>query len=167
MSEHHVDRRAAVVALIAIPILAIVVGARILGGTTPVSETALVPVGSVADIMRVIDPSADALWGAVATDVSAEGVVETVPADEEAWLALETSAIALAEGGNLLLLPGRRIDDGEWVRRAVALREAGVAALAAVRTRQPDAVLEVGEQITRSCDACHRSYWDASRVLIH
>ncbi len=166
MSEKKFGRGSLAVVIIALAAGA-VIGTRYLTGASTAAVDALAPVGTVADIMRVLDPSADELWGAVATDVSVDGIVETAPADEEAWLALETHAIALAEAGNLLLLPGRRVDDDEWVRRAVQLREAGVAALAAVRTRRADAVLDVGEQITRSCDACHVTYWDSNTALLH
>jgi hypothetical protein len=127
----------------------------------------LEPVGTVREIMLVLDPAADAIWAAVGAEVTAEGTTEIVPQDEDAWLALETQAIALAEAGNLLMLPGRAVDQDEWVRRAAALRDAGRAALHAVRARDADEVLRVGETVTLSCDNCHRQYWDPDKALLH
>lgn len=125
------------------------------------------PVGTVQQIMHVLDSSADAIWESVSTDVTAAGVTEVAPASEEEWLALETHAIALAEAGNLLMLPGRAVDEDQWLLRARELREAGRAALAAARSRNPDELLRVGEVVTLSCDNCHRIYWTADRVLLH
>lgn len=141
-------------------------GGRVTARTAAASAE-IETVGDVRQIMRILDPSADAIWAAVSTEVTEAGVIETAPATDEDWTALETHAVALAEAGNLLLLPGRRHDEAEWVERSRQLRAAGVAALAAAKTRSPDAVLRVGEQVTSSCDACHRTYWDPDRVLLH
>jgi hypothetical protein len=127
----------------------------------------LEPVGTVREVMLVLDPAADAIWGAVGADVTAEGTTEIAPESEEAWVALETQAIALAEAGNLLMVPGRAVDDGEWLRRAAELRDAGRAALRAVRARDVDEVLRVGEAVTLSCDNCHRQYWHPDNSLLH
>lgn len=159
------SRAGLVAALVATALAAGLVGA--FGARVATRPTETAAIGSVKQIMHVLDPSADAIWAAVSTDVTAAGVVETAPSREEEWLALETHAVLLAEAGNLLLLPERRVDDTAWVARARQLRDAGVAALAAVKTRDADAVLRVGEQVTISCDACHQTYWDPSRVLLH
>lgn len=128
---------------------------------------AIEPVGTVQQIMHVLDPSADAIWASVSTDVTADGVTEVAPATEEEWVALETHAVAIAEAGNLLMLPGRAVDAGEWLLRARELREAGRAALAAARSRNPDEMLRIGEIVTISCDNCHKTYWTPDSVLLH
>jgi hypothetical protein len=151
-------------------LLATALGAGLIGalGTSVIARPSdVVAIGTVRQVMHALDPSADAIWAAVSTDVTAAGVIEMAPSTEEEWQALEAHAVMLAEAGNLLLLPGRRVDEAEWVTRARQLREAGKAALAAVKSRNTDEVLQVGEQVTTSCDACHRTYWDPSRVLLH
>jgi cytochrome c556 len=54
----------------------------------------------------------------------------------------------------------------EWIVRARALVDAGRAALDAVRSRNKDAVMDVGEQITISCDGCHQKYWDDTNAIV-
>jgi cytochrome c556 len=58
------------------------------------------------------------------------------------------------------MLPGRAVDDDEWMTRARALVDAGRAALLAAQKRDPEAVMSTGELITNACDACHQKYWD-------
>jgi hypothetical protein len=55
----------------------------------------------------IIDPSADALWGAVKTVVDQEGVHETSPKTPEEWLEVRRAAVRIIEGANLLIMPGR------------------------------------------------------------
>ena len=69
-----------------------------------------------------------------------------------------TSAAALIESGNLLMLGTRAIDKEEWVKMSQAMIEAGKLALKATQDRSADGVLAAGEQINASCDACHRRY---------
>src|SRR5688572_20893280 len=67
---------------------------------------------SVKDLMSaVINPNARELWGGVSYIVSAEGTVEKIPQTQEDWDALKANAIALIEGSNALMLPGRSIDN--------------------------------------------------------
>ncbi|MES2626797.1 MAG: hypothetical protein V4628_16035, partial [Pseudomonadota bacterium] len=63
---------------------------------------------SVRDIMNsVINPNARQLWGGVSYVESEEGVEETFPQTQEDWDRLKANAIALVEGSNALMLPGR------------------------------------------------------------
>src|ERR1700730_9370528 len=63
---------------------------------------------TIKDIMEsVIDPSADALWGAVGTVLDKEGVHELLPKTQEEWLDVRRAAVRIIEGGNLLMMPGR------------------------------------------------------------
>lgn len=123
-------------------------------------------VGSVREVMHVLDPSADAIWASVGVVVTIEGEREIVPANEEEWLALERHAVTVAEAGNLLMFPGRARDEGEWIERARALVVAGRTALTAIRARDKDAVMAAGEQVTISCDNCHQKYWDDTNVVV-
>lgn len=121
----------------------------------------LEPIGSVKYIMRILDPSADAVWNSVGTIVSAAGTEERAPKTDEEWDALLTHAFAVAETANLLLLPGRAVDEDGWVERAVALRESGVEAVEAVEKHDAAALMAAGEHITEACDQCHQKYWTA------
>src|SRR3984893_7380022 len=63
---------------------------------------------SIKDLMEsVVDPSADALWGAVGTVMDKEGIHELLPKTQEEWHDLRRAAVRIIEGGNLLMMPGR------------------------------------------------------------
>jgi hypothetical protein len=58
-------------------------------------------------IESIIDPSADAIWGAVGTVVDDQGTHEYRPKTPEEWLDLRRAAVRIVEGSNLLMMPGR------------------------------------------------------------
>ena len=65
---------------------------------------------TIKDIMdSLVDPSADYIWDAVATTVTAKGKEEKYPRTDEEWKELRRRAIQLMEASNLLLIPGRRV----------------------------------------------------------
>ena len=48
------------------------------------------------EIMRyMIDPSADAVWDAIVTEVTADGVFTTEPETDEDWMVLRRHAVTL------------------------------------------------------------------------
>src|SRR6202166_1624663 len=64
---------------------------------------------SIKDLMEsIIDPSADALWGAVGTVVDKEGIHESFPKTPEEWHDVRRAAVRIIEGGNLLVMPAGR-----------------------------------------------------------
>jgi hypothetical protein len=147
----------------ALAVLAVsTVAACSLAGVAPPSSAAPpVPraVGTVKQVMHILDPSADAIWGSVATIVSSAGIEERAPHSDDEWEALLLHAVTVAEAGNLLQLPGRGPDEQAWLARAAALVSAGREAIQAIERRNPDGVLSAGERITNACDKCHQDYW--------
>src|SRR5437667_2586220 len=68
------------------------------------------PTFPIEEVMgHIIMPSADKLWGSVATTVSAKGVEEIVPKTDEDWETVRNYAVTIVEATNLLLIPGRRV----------------------------------------------------------
>jgi len=140
---------------------------------------------TIKDIMlSIVDPNADVVWLSVTTVQSSKGTVETAPKTDEEWAAVRRGAVALTEGANLLMMPGRHVaapgeksetpgvelepsemeelinkDRGSWEMRALKLHEAGLEAIKAVDAKDPQKVFEVGEQIEMACENCHRQYW--------
>jgi cytochrome c556 len=140
---------------------------------------------TVKDIMlSIIDPAADQVWNAVKRVETAKGTEETVPKTAEDWLKVRHGAVTLSEAANLLMMPGRHVaqpheksevpgvelepaemevlidkDRAAFNRRAKALHEAGMAALAAADAKDAEKLFEVGEQIENSCEGCHANYW--------
>lgn len=154
------------------------------------------PTASIHDLMTAqVEPAADLLWKAVSTKLTQQGVEEQRPHSDEEWLALRHAAIRLAEGGNLLLIDGRRVaaagkvledahvegffsaeEIGDAIAKnpevfrayAQALRGAGVQALSAIDARDPQALFDAGGAIYQTCNGCHSTFWypDAPRPAI-
>jgi hypothetical protein len=124
--------------------------------------TAMPPFKPVADVDQLMDgvltPAAEVFWGAVSIIVDENGVHENTPQSDVEWEAVWAAAITLAESGNLLMMAPRAADDGEWMRLSAAMVDIGVEAAQAAESKDPDAVLEVGERVYYVCLACHDVY---------
>lgn len=80
------------------------------------------------------------------------------PKDDAEWAAVQRSAIQLAESGNLLMLRGRAVDQGQWIKDARLLVDAGAAAYKAARAKDVDALRAVDAPLNASCVTCHTRY---------
>ncbi|HYR90421.1 MAG TPA: hypothetical protein VE422_40490 [Terriglobia bacterium] len=80
------------------------------------------------------------------------------PSDEKEWAAVRRSAMTLAESGNLLMMRGRARDQGDWMKDAKMLVDAGTAAYKAAEARDPNALARLTEQLDASCTTCHKQY---------
>jgi hypothetical protein len=136
------------------------------------SETPGPPFKPVADVkelmVSIVDPAADVLWDSVGTVISEEGVDEWYPETDEEWAKVRHSAVVIMESGNLLMIGPRARDNEVWMQMSQGLVDAGAAALAAVDSKDPEAVFAVGETVYLACDGCHERYWidatDRSRI---
>src|SRR5262245_3472996 len=82
--------------------------------TTASSETPMVPVGTVKEVMKgIVDPTSKVLWDSVGTESGKNGLVEKAPKTDEEWAVLEHNALSLAEAANLLKIPGRHMSHPE------------------------------------------------------
>jgi hypothetical protein len=142
------------------------IGFIIASGRTPRVEAAappaapsLPPVASVKQLMiGIVTPAAYAVFDSVSTIVDAKGVQENQPKTEEEWARVEANAVALIESANMLLIGNRAVDQGDWVKMAKAMADAGQTAQKAAAAKSPDGILEAGEAINMSCDNCHQKY---------
>ena len=147
----------------------------------------LKPVVSVKELMKfMIDPVSDNLFGSVSSTVTKSGVVNVEPKTEEDWDKVRTGAVSLAEGAYLLKIrrpftpPGDENnstgpnapelspaqitakverDPVEWNARIEALRNVALEALDVAKRKDVNELWDVGENLERACEACHRSYW--------
>jgi hypothetical protein len=147
----------------------------------------LKPVVSVKELMKyMIDPVADNIFNAVGSTVTKQGVVDIVPKTEDDWDKIRTGAVSLAEGAYLLKIrrpftpPGDENnstgpeavelspaqitakverDPVEWNARIEALRNVALEALDVVKRKDVKELWDVGENLDKACEACHRSYW--------
>lgn len=109
-------------------------------------------------MQHVIDPPADVFWGASGTIITAQGERDRAPTDDAGWGAAVSAAAMIAEGGNILLLPGRAVDEKEWMEAAQQLVDAGLAGMKAAQAKDKNAVFETGGQIYVVCMKCHKKY---------
>ena len=111
----------------------------------------------------MIDPSADAVWDAIVTEVTADGVFTTEPETDEDWMVLRRHAVTLIEATDLLLMEGRRVaaegsrselpgvdlepeeieallkaDRASWTAFVAVLHEGGVGVLEAIDSQDVD-----------------------------
>jgi hypothetical protein len=82
------------------------------------------------------------------------------------WVGVENAALALQETANLIMIPGRLcgngkpvpIDQDDFKKWAANLADAGAQALKAAKSRNLDAMIEVGGVVTDACAMCHDKY---------
>jgi len=129
-------------------------GASVPGGGAPFK-----PVLEVHDLMAsVLDPATDVIWGAAGSVITAEGEQDLAPVDDAGWQAVFDAAAIVTETGNLLMLPGRAEDDGDWIEYSQALIKTGKEAMAAAEAQDAQAVFDVGGKLYLVCVACHQTY---------
>ena len=145
------------------------------------------PVVSVKELMKyMIDPVADHIFNAVGTTVTQQGIVDIEPRTDGDWDKIRVGAISLAEGAYLLkirrpfapagdennsagpnaveLSPAQitakvERDPVEWNARIEALRNVALEALDVAKRKDVGELWDVGENLDKACEACHRSYW--------
>jgi hypothetical protein len=145
------------------------------------------PVVSVKELMKyMIDPVADNIFNAVGSTVNEHGTVDIEPRTDEDWDKIHIGAVSLAEGASLLKIrrpftpPGDENnstgpqavelspaqitakverDPVEWNARIEALRNVALEALDVVKRKDIKELWDVGENLDKACEACHRSYW--------
>jgi hypothetical protein len=140
---------------------------------------------TIKDIMlHIVDPAGDMVWDAVATVVDKGGLHETVPTTDEDWFKVRSGVIMLIEASNLLIVPGRAMarpgeksiapgvelepaemevlvnkDREGWNRRAKDLHDISVKVLEVVEKKNAQALFDIGEDLDKACENCHRAYW--------
>jgi cytochrome c556 len=78
--------------------------------------------------------------------------------DEKEWAAVRRSAVTLAESGNLLMMRGRARDQGDWMKDAKLLVDAGNAAYKAALAKDGNALAAVAGALDAACTTCHKQY---------
>jgi cytochrome c553 len=93
---------------------------------------------------------------------------DTYSAAYSGWEIVENAAIALTDGVDLILTPGRTCQNGKPVplnqpdfqKFARDMREAGRVALQAARTKNQEKVSDATNNIADACSNCHEVYRD-------
>ena len=79
------------------------------------------------------------------------------PKDEKDWAAVRRSAVTLAESGNILMMRGRA-REGDWMKDAKLLVDAGNAAYKAAQAKDGNALAALAGAMDASCTTCHKQY---------
>jgi hypothetical protein len=82
------------------------------------------------------------------------------------WQAVENAALTLADGADLMMVPGRKCSNGlevpvtkpDWAQLVNGLKEASVAAYRASLTKSMDKMTDASAVLADSCAACHSRY---------
>jgi hypothetical protein len=117
------------------------------------------PVADVKSVMaNIMEPAADEYWDAVGIVVDAEGEHAIEPQTQEDWDKVRYNAYTFTEAGNLLMMPTRAKDSGEWMQLSQAFIDAGQKAIRAAESRNKTAVFDTGAEVYDACTACHAKY---------
>jgi hypothetical protein len=140
---------------------------------------------TIKDIMlHIVDPAGDMVWDSVSTVIDKGGLHETVPITDEDWGKVRNGVIMLIEASNLLMIPGRAMarpgeksvapgvelepaemdelvkkDPAGWQQRARALHDISVDVLKVVDAKDVQKLFDIGEDLDKACENCHRQYW--------
>ena len=118
------------------------------------------PIADVKQMMEsIVDPSADGVWDSVKVIYTKAGMEERRPRTDKEWAVVRGHAMTLAESGNLLMMPGRAKDGGDWMKFAQELVDTSAIALRAAEAKDYDKLMDVGGLIDEVCERCHKKYW--------
>jgi hypothetical protein len=130
--------------------------------------------GNLNQVMRgILFPSSNVVFAAQSDDFAKiqqdkDPSLATDPLKSvyNGWTAVENAGVSLAEAANLLMIPGRVCSNGkpapvgnaDWAKFVAGLRDAGLEAVKAAKSRNQDAMLDVSDKMTTACAACHDVY---------
>ena len=118
-------------------------------------QPTFIPVASVNQLMKaIVIPTSDAIFQ----------VAMKAPETDEEWTAMQYNALTLAESGNLLMIGSRAKDQGDWIKAAQALVNAGTLAFRAAEAKNEDALIEAGDQVYATCEGCHSRYLEGAQM---
>jgi cytochrome c553 len=134
------------------------------------------PTGTLAQVMRgIYFPNANLIFDVQQNDPGVPkkksdsgSSTDTYGSAYSEWEKVENAAVALTDGVDLILQPGRTCQNGKPVplnqpdfqKFAREMREAGRVALQAARTRNQEKVSDATNNIADACSNCHEVYRD-------
>lgn len=107
---------------------------------------------------HVIEAAAEVPWDSAGEVVTAEGVEDLAPIDDEGWMHVEAAGATLVEAGNLLLMPGRDPGRDDWKEFSKSLSAMGHRVMMAAKAQDKDALFQAGADLYSVCVACHQVY---------
>lgn len=136
------------------------------------------PTGTLAQVMRgIYFPNSNIIFDVQQNDPAAPkkksadagaSATGTYANTSSGWEAVENAAVALTDGVDLILTPGRACQNGKPVpshqadfqKFARDMRAAGLAVLQAARTINQETVSDATNNLADACSSCHEVYRD-------
>jgi hypothetical protein len=151
----------------------------------PPADVPFRPVASIREVMNsVIDPSVDVVWNSVGSVVDDNGLTDRAPMTDEDWAEVRRHALVVSEAANLLLMRNRAVappgaqsqapgvdlppeeiralidkNPEGWNFFVQQFQDSVTPALAAIDAKNPQALVDAGEQIDVTCENCHQAFW--------
>lgn len=122
----------------------------------PAAPAVKLPVSYNALMVAMVDNAGHVLW-----DVEKEGFA---PKNDADWLEVEDHAMQLVAASTLLQLEGTGPADAGWVKQtgwksnAEAMGAAGMAANAAAKAKNKDALIKANGDLVAACEGCHKEF---------
>ena len=143
----------------------------------PQARAVVKPAGTLAQVMRgIYFPNSNLIFDVQQNDPGAPkkktessgSSTDTYSGAYGGWEVVENAAIALTDGVDLILKPGRTCQNGKPVpitqpdfqKFARAMRDAGQVALQAAQSRNQEKVSDATNNIADACSSCHEVYRD-------
>jgi Cytochrome C' len=143
----------------------------------PQAPAVVKPAGTLAQVMRgIYFPNSNLIFDVQKNDPGAPKkktestgtATDTYGGAYTGWEVVENAAIALTDGVDLLLTPGRLCQNGKPVpsrqpdfqKFARDMRKAGLAVLEAAHTRNQEKVSDATNDLADACSNCHEVYRD-------
>jgi cytochrome c556 len=125
------------------------IGFILLVGAATAQAPSFQPVGTVSQLMvNIIYPTSDAIFY----------IERTPPKTDVEWKSIRNQALMLAESGNLLMMPSRAREQGDWIKDSKMLVDVGAAAYKAALAKDMDGIVALNQQLNDACVACHQQY---------
>ena len=135
------------------------------------------PMGNLAQVMRgILFTNSNILFDVQTIDpddpppvAAGGGATATFSGIYAGWQVVENAAIALGEAANLIMIPGRRCENGQqvplsqpnWAQFTQQLKDAANVMLVAARARDQEAASDATNDVAEACFVCHEVYRDA------
>ena len=141
------------------------------------AKPAAKPAGTLAQVMRgIFFPNSNIIFDVQQNDPGApknksEGgasATDTYASAYSGWEVVENAAIAVTDGVDLIMTPGRLCQNGkpaptrnaDFQRFAQNMRKAGAAVLQAAHTKNQEKVSDATNDLADACSSCHETYRD-------
>ena len=127
------------------------IGLLLLASATMAQEAeSFQPVGTMSELMvSMVYPAANDIL---------LFIYRGAPKDDKEWVALQHSAVRLAESGNVLMMRGHALNQDDWIKDAKMLVDVGAAAYKAARAKDANALAALNEPLNAACTTCHKQY---------